>query len=200
MTLFSAPDDPWSHRTRIVLAEKAIEIDIVDVEPGKYPEDLLDLNPYHTSPTLVDRDLVLYDSRVIMEYLDERFPHPPLMPVDPVSRARSASRSIRSSTTGTAWRARSRRARTRRTCRSCARSCATTSWQRRPVQAQAVLPVGRVLDGGCDHRAHPVAPAALRDRSAAAGAAHPQVRQHHLSRGPAFRASLSDNEREMRLA
>ena len=89
MTLFSAPDDPWSHRTRIVIAEKAIDIEIVDVDVGKYPEDLLDLNPYHTTPTLIDRDLVLYDSRVIMEYLDERFPHPPLMPVDPVSRARA---------------------------------------------------------------------------------------------------------------
>src|SRR5688500_19318254 len=87
MTLFSAPDDPWSHRTRIVIAEKAIEIEIVDVAPGKYPEDLLDLNPYHTTPTLIDRDLVLYDSRVIMEYLDERFPHTPLMPANPVSRA-----------------------------------------------------------------------------------------------------------------
>jgi stringent starvation protein A len=87
MTLFSAPDDPWSHRTRIVLSEKGIGIDIVNVEPGKLPEDLLDLNPYHSVPTLVDRDLVLYDSRVIIEYLDERFPHPPLMPVDPVTRA-----------------------------------------------------------------------------------------------------------------
>lgn len=87
MTLFSAPSDPWSHRTRIVLAEKSIGIDIVSVEPGKYPEDLLDLNPYHSVPTLVDRDLVLYDSRLIIEYLDERFPHPPLMPVDPVTRA-----------------------------------------------------------------------------------------------------------------
>src|SRR5688572_25873393 len=87
MTLFSAPDDPWSHRTRIVIAEKAIEIEVVDVDSGKYPEDLLDLNPYHTAPTLVDRDLVLYDSRVIIEYLDERFPHPPLMPIDPVARA-----------------------------------------------------------------------------------------------------------------
>jgi stringent starvation protein A len=87
MTLFSAPNDPWSHRTRIVLAEKGIDIDIVNVEPGKLPEDLLDLNPYHSVPTLVDRELVLYDSRVIIEYLDERFPHPPLMPVDPVTRA-----------------------------------------------------------------------------------------------------------------
>ena len=87
MTLFSAPNDPWSHRTRIVLAEKGIGIDIVSVEPGRFPEDLLDLNPYHSVPTLVDRDLVLYDSRVIIEYLDERFPHPPLMPVDPVTRA-----------------------------------------------------------------------------------------------------------------
>ncbi len=77
MTLFSAPNDPWSHRTRIVLAEKGISIDIVSVEAAKFPEDLLDLNPYHSVPTLVDRDLVLYDSRVIIEYLDERFPHPP---------------------------------------------------------------------------------------------------------------------------
>src|SRR5499425_3809675 len=87
MTLFSKPADPWSHRTRLVLAEKSISIDIVDVDDGNLPEDLLDLNPYNSVPTLVDRDLVLYDSRVIMEYLDERFPHPPLMPVDPVTRA-----------------------------------------------------------------------------------------------------------------
>src|SRR6478735_687376 len=87
MTLFCRADDPWSHRTRIVLAEKSIHVETIDVQGGNLPEDLLDLNPYHTVPTLVDRDLVLYDSRVIIEYLDERFPHPPLMPVDPVSRA-----------------------------------------------------------------------------------------------------------------
>ena len=87
MTLFSKADDVWSHRTRIVLAEKSIHVETIDVDDGNLPEDLLDLNPYHSVPTLVDRDLVLYDSRVIMEYLDERFPHPPLMPVDPVARA-----------------------------------------------------------------------------------------------------------------
>ncbi|SVA17588.1 uncharacterized protein METZ01_LOCUS70442 [marine metagenome] len=87
MTLFSGPTDIWSHRTRVVLAEKGINFDIVNVPDGSRPEDLLDLNPYNTVPTLVDRDLVLYDSRVIIEYLDERFPHPPLMPVDPVTRA-----------------------------------------------------------------------------------------------------------------
>jgi RNA polymerase-associated protein len=87
MTLFSRADDPWSHRTRIVLAEKSIHVETIDVHEGNLPEDLLDLNPYHTVPTLVDRDLVLYDSRIIIEYLDERFPHPPLMPVDPVARA-----------------------------------------------------------------------------------------------------------------
>ncbi|MGO8855749.1 MAG: glutathione S-transferase N-terminal domain-containing protein [Steroidobacteraceae bacterium] len=87
MTLFSAPTDPWSHRTRLVLAEKGIPIELVNVDLHKLPEDLLDLNPYHSVPTLVDRDLVLYDSRVIIEYLDERFPHPPLMPIDPVTRA-----------------------------------------------------------------------------------------------------------------
>lgn len=87
MTLYSSPTCYQSHRTRLVLAEKNISIDVVDVEGGNLPEDLLDLNPYHTVPTLVDRDLVLYDARVIIEYLDERFPHPPLMPVDPVTRA-----------------------------------------------------------------------------------------------------------------
>ena len=87
MTLFSDPTDPWSHRTRLVLAEKSVNIDFIDVQHGNLPEDLLDLNPYNSVPTLVDRELVLYDSRVIVEYLDERFPHPPLMPVDPVTRA-----------------------------------------------------------------------------------------------------------------
>ncbi len=87
MTLFSSPTCFYSHRTRLVLAEKNIRVEIVKVEGADLPEDLLDLNPYHTVPTLIDRDLVLYDSRVIIEYLDERFPHPPLMPVDPVTRA-----------------------------------------------------------------------------------------------------------------
>ena len=88
MTLFSKPTDIHSHRTRLVLSEKNINIDIASVDGPDLPEDLMDLNPYHTVPTLVDRDLVLYDSRVIIEYIDERFPHPPLMPVDPVTRAK----------------------------------------------------------------------------------------------------------------
>jgi len=89
MTLFSTPTCHRCHRTRIVLAEKGITFEVVDVEPNFLPEDLLDLNPYNTTPTLVDRELVLYEARVINEYLDERFPHPPLMPVDPVSRAKT---------------------------------------------------------------------------------------------------------------
>jgi len=87
MTLFSRPTDIHSHRARLVLAEKNINIEISSIIGPELPEDLMDLNPYHTVPTLVDRDLTLYDSRVIIEYLDERFPHPPLMPVDPVTRA-----------------------------------------------------------------------------------------------------------------
>jgi len=89
MTLFSNDSDLYSHRVRIVLAEKGINFETVEVDPANPPEDLMDLNPYGIVPTLVDRDLVLYDAQVIMEYLDERFPHPPLMPVDPVSRAQS---------------------------------------------------------------------------------------------------------------
>ena len=89
MTLYSDISDIHSHRVRIVLAEKGINFEVMFVDPANPPEDLLELNPYGTVPTLIDRDLVLYDSHVIMEYLDERFPHPPLMPVDPVSRGRT---------------------------------------------------------------------------------------------------------------
>ncbi len=89
MTLYSRADCAFSHRVRIVLAEKGISADIIDVDINNPPEDLIDINAYSSVPTLVDRDLVLYDSMIIMEYLDERFPHPPLMPVDPVSRART---------------------------------------------------------------------------------------------------------------
>jgi RNA polymerase-associated protein len=89
MTLYSGISDPWSHRTRIVLYEKDIECQVVDVDPAKKPRELADLNPYNQVPTMVDRDLVLYDSNIINEYLDERLPHPPLMPVDPVSRAKA---------------------------------------------------------------------------------------------------------------
>lgn len=89
MTLFSGLADIFSHQVRIVLAEKGVTVDIEFVEQGNLPEDLIDLNPYHSVPTLVDRDLVLYNAQIIMEYLDERFPHPPLMPVYPVARGNS---------------------------------------------------------------------------------------------------------------
>ncbi|MBL1376749.1 stringent starvation protein SspA [Zobellella iuensis] len=89
MTLFSGADDIYSHQARIVLAEKGVSVEISPVEPDSLPEDMLELNPYGTVPTLVDRELVLYESRIIMEYLDERFPHPPLMPVYPVARGTS---------------------------------------------------------------------------------------------------------------
>ena len=89
MTLYSDARDHYSHRVRMVLAEKGVTIDIVDVDPADKPEALAEINPYNTLPTLLDRDLVLYESTVIMEYLDERFPHPPLLPVYPVQRALS---------------------------------------------------------------------------------------------------------------
>ena len=80
MTLFSDPESIYSHRVRIVLAEKNITVDILDADPLDLPEDVTEVNPYGTLPTLIDRDLSLYDSRIIMEYLDERYPHPPLQP------------------------------------------------------------------------------------------------------------------------
>lgn len=90
MTLYSGKDDLFSHQTRIVLAEKGVTVEISYVEQDNQPEDLLQLNPYADNvPTLVDRELVLYKAQIIMEYLDERFPHPPLMPVYPVARGTS---------------------------------------------------------------------------------------------------------------
>ena len=87
MSLYSDNDDIYSHQARIVLAEKGVNVEIMSVKTGEVPADLLSLNPYGTVPTLIDRDLVLYEARIIMEYLDERFPHPPLLPVYPVARA-----------------------------------------------------------------------------------------------------------------
>lgn len=89
MTFFSDPTSHYSHRVRIVLAEKGITVDVVNVDPADPPGELSDLNPYNALPTLVDRDLVLYEPNIMMEYLDERFPHPPLLPVYPVARAHS---------------------------------------------------------------------------------------------------------------
>ncbi len=89
MTLYSGDIDIYSHQVRIVLAEKGVNVDIVNVDENNPSQDLMELNPYNSLPTLVDRELVLYQSRVIMEYLDERFPHPPLLPVYPVARAKS---------------------------------------------------------------------------------------------------------------
>jgi RNA polymerase-associated protein len=89
MTLYSGSLDIYSHRVRIVLAEKGVAVDVINTDSNDKLEDLLELNPYGNSPTLVDRELVLYDANIIMEYLDERFPHPPLMPVYPVARAKT---------------------------------------------------------------------------------------------------------------
>ena len=91
MTLYSESLDFLSHRVRIVLAEKGVSVEVINTDANEKEglEDFLALNPYGSIPTLVDRELVLYDANIIMEYLDERFPHPPLMPVYPVARARS---------------------------------------------------------------------------------------------------------------
>lgn len=89
MTLYSGAIDILSHRVRIVLAEKGVSYEVVNVEARGKPEDLLELNPYGNVPTLVDRELALYEPNIITEYLDERFPHPPLMPVYPVARAKT---------------------------------------------------------------------------------------------------------------
>jgi len=87
MHLYSDRQCPYSHQVRIVLAEKGVNVEIQHVDANEIPEDLHDINPYSSTPTLVDRELILYQANIIMEYLDERLPHPPLLPVYPVARA-----------------------------------------------------------------------------------------------------------------
>lgn len=88
MSLYSDSNDVYSHQVRIVLAEKGVNVEVYSVDEFEYSMDeLRKLNPYASIPTLIDRELVLYEARIIMEYLDERFPHPPLLPVYPVARA-----------------------------------------------------------------------------------------------------------------
>ena len=89
MAQFSNAQDHYSHRVRLVLAEKGVTVDVVEADEHNKPEDLAEVNPYNSVPTLLDRDLALYEVNVIIEYLDERFPHPPLLPVYPVQRALS---------------------------------------------------------------------------------------------------------------
>jgi len=89
MTLYSGTSCPFSHRCRIVLFEKGMDFTIVDVDVHNKPEDLSVMNPYNEVPVLVERELVLYESNIINEYIDERFPHPQLMPADPIMRGRA---------------------------------------------------------------------------------------------------------------
>ncbi|MDR2092780.1 MAG: glutathione S-transferase N-terminal domain-containing protein [Azoarcus sp.] len=89
MNLYSGTTDPFSHRCRIVLYEKGMDFEVIDVDLYNKPEDIAIINPYNRVPVLVDRDLVLYESNIINEYIDERFPHPQLMPPDPIMRARA---------------------------------------------------------------------------------------------------------------
>jgi len=88
-TLYSGTIDPYSHRCRIVLFEKGMDFQVIDVDLANKPEDLAIINPHNTVPVLVERDLVLEQANIINEYIDERFPHPQLMPADPVMRARA---------------------------------------------------------------------------------------------------------------
>jgi stringent starvation protein A len=88
MTLYSDPSDIYCHRVRLVLAEKGVATEIINVDPLAPPQELLELSPYQKAPTLVDRELVVYEPGIIMEYLDERFPHPPLLPVYPIAKAK----------------------------------------------------------------------------------------------------------------
>ncbi|AEV26191.1 MULTISPECIES: glutathione S-transferase N-terminal domain-containing protein [Azospira] len=89
MNLYSGTTDPFSHRCRIVLFEKGMDFQVIDVDLFNKPEDIAVINPYNRVPVLVERELILYEPNIINEYIDERFPHPQLMPADPIMRARA---------------------------------------------------------------------------------------------------------------
>ncbi len=89
MRLYSGTTCPYSHRCRIVLFEKGMDFEVIDVDLMNKSEDVAAINPYGKVPVLVERDLVLYEANIINEYIDERFPHPQLMPPDPVMRGRA---------------------------------------------------------------------------------------------------------------
>ena len=95
MILYSDRDDHYSQRVRIVLAEKDITAEINEAKLEETSDEILSMSPYHKLPILVDRELAIHDPSVMMEYLDERFPHPPLLPVYPVARASSRTLMLR---------------------------------------------------------------------------------------------------------
>ena len=111
MNLYSGTTDPLSHRCRIVLFEKGMDFEVTDIDLFNKPEDLAVINPRNNVPVLLDRDLVLYDPNIINEYIDERFPHPQLMPPDPIMRAR-ARQLLHGTNHGRHWIARFRLGRT----------------------------------------------------------------------------------------
>lgn len=127
LTCYSDPADHYCHRIRLVLAEKNVAVEVIDIEAGRRPPMLAEVNPYGSVPTLVDRDLALYEPTVVMEYLDERYPHPPLLPDYPVKRANSRllihriQRDWCSWWTGS-WMRAARRPSGSRRARSCARA------------------------------------------------------------------------------
>jgi len=197
MTLFSRGDDPLSHRVRIVVAVKSLEVRVVEVDPARPPEDLIDLNPYQAVPTLVDRDLVIYGAGIICEYLDERFPAPSLMPVDPGREGAGTPRAAQDRTGLVFARAGARVGRTSRTAASAPRAAGEHVDRGSAVSRATVVPLGPLLAAGCGGGAHPLAAASLEvelpDSAQAAERYSKRVFAH-----PAFLASLSRAEREMR--
>ena len=176
MNLYSGTTDPFSQRCRIVLYEKGMDFQIIDVDLDNKPEDLAVMNPYNQVPVLVERDLVLHESNIINEYIDERFPHPQLMPADPVMRARARLflfslrkelfTHIEALETGNQKQAERR-----------ARSSATADADRAGVhQAQAHAGRG-VLDARRGDHAAAVAARLLRHPDAEAGGAADEVRR-----------------------
>ena len=197
MTFYSGTTCPFSQRCRIVLYEKGMDFQIIDVDLDNKPEDLAVMNPYNQVPVLVERDLVLYESNIINEYIDERFPHPQLMPADPVMRARArlflfrfekelfiAHRGAREGHPEAG--------------REGAPACPRQADADRAGVRQAQAHAGRgLLDARRRDRAAAVAAGLLRHPACQAGGAADEVRRAAVRR-PAFIEALTASEKVMR--
>jgi len=199
MTLFSRPGDAQSHRTRLVLAEKNINVEIIDVEGPRLPEDLIDLNPYHSVPTLVDRDLVLYDARVIIDYIDEAFPASAADARRPVTRAqfRLALYRIERDWYNLARRSTRPVTRSRRPGEEGAEG--EHPVECRGVRREALFPERRVLARRLRDRSHPVALPHYEIELPAQAARAILAYEKRVFVRPSFRRSLAEVEQEMRV-
>ena len=202
MVLYSGTTCPFSQRCRLVLFEKGMDFEIRDVDLFNKPEDIAVMNPYGQVPILVERDLILYESNIINEYIDERFPHPQLMPADPVMRARARlflfnfeKELFVHVDTLENDKAQGSREESRKGAH---RNSRPPDAARAAVPEEQVHAGRRVLDARCGDRAAAVASGPLRHRVVEERRAADEICRTDLFSRPAYIEALTPSEKVMR--